>query len=160
LIEAPQAAATAAMGPDYVPVAYGIYQQPLSDDWNESIGLAGELVAAMGEEAAMLGAELAVVSLPAPEQVYPERWQRIVRSYPAMQAGQWDLEQPGRAAEQVAQQAGVPFLDLLPLFRQAAAESEPLHLRVDGHWTPAGERLAGEATADFLRAGGLLSSQE
>ncbi len=157
LIDAPQAAATAAMGPDYVPVAYGIYQQPLSDDWNESIGLAGELVAAMGEEAAMLGAELAVVSLPAPEQVYPERWQRILRSYPAMQAGQWDLEQPSRAAEQVAQQAGVPFLDLLPLFRQAAASSEPLHLRVDGHWTPAGERLAGEATADFLRGSGLLA---
>jgi hypothetical protein len=76
-----------------------------------------------------------------------------------MQAGRWDLEQPGRAAQQVAEQAGVPFLDLLPIFRQAAASSEPLHLRVDGHWTPAGERLAGEATADFLRAGGLLTPE-
>jgi hypothetical protein len=75
-----------------------------------------------------------------------------------MQAGRWDLEQPGRAAQQAAEQAGVPFLDLLPIFRQAAAaSSEPLHLRVDGHWTPAGERLAGEATADFLRSAGLLA---
>jgi len=152
LIDAPQATATAAMGPDYVPVAYGIYRQPLQADWIEAIALAGELVATMEQEVGALGSRLAVVSLPAPEQVYPERWQRIVQSYAAMQAGQWNLEQPARSAEQVARQAGVPFIDLLSVFQQAAAaSSEPLHLRVDGHWTPAGERLAGEAVADFLR---------
>lgn len=158
-IDAPLATATAAMGPGYVPVAYGIYHQPLEADWSEAIALAGELVQAMRDETEAMGAPLAVVSLPAPEQVYPERWQRILASYPAMQASQWDLEQPSRAAAQMAQQAGVPFLDLLPSFQQAAAtSSEPLHLRVDGHWTPAGERLAGEATADFLRQAGLVSS--
>jgi hypothetical protein len=100
---------------------------------------------------------LAVVAVPAPEQVYAERWERIVRRYAAMQREQWDLEQPNRAAGRIAEQAGAAFLDLLPIFRQAAAtSSQPLHLRVDGHWTPAGERLAAEATAAFLRASGLL----
>lgn len=159
LIDAPQTTATAAMGPGYVPVAYGIYRQPLAAEWSEAIALAGDLVQAMQDDAAGMGSRLAVVSVPAPEQVYPERWQRIMQSYRAMQADQWDLEQPGRAAEQVAQQAGVPFLDLLPVFRQAAASSQPLHLRVDGHWTPAGERLAGEATAEFLRSAGLADTE-
>ncbi len=158
LIDAPQATVNAAMGPDYAPVAYGIYHQPLEAEWTEAIALAGELAATMAQEAGALGSQFALVALSAPEQVYPERWQRILRSYPAMQGSQWDLEQPSRAAEQVAQQAGVPFLDLLPIFREAAAASpEPLHLRVDGHWTPAGERLAGRAVADFLRARGLVS---
>ncbi len=158
LIDAPQTMATAAVGPDYVPVAYGIYHQPLAAEWTEAIALAGDLVQVMQKETAALGSRLALVSVPAPEQVYPERWQRIVQRYTPMQAGRWDLEQPGRAAQQAAEQAGVPFLDLLPIFRQAAAaSSEPLHLRVDGHWTPAGERLAGEATADFLRSAGLLA---
>jgi hypothetical protein len=157
LIDAPQTTATAAMGPDYVPVAYGIYRQPLAAEWTEAIALAGDLVQAMQDDAAGMGSRLAVVSVPAPEQVYPERWQRILQSYRAMQADQWDLEQPSRAAQQVAEQAGVPFLDLLPIFRQASESIGPLHLRVDGHWTPAGERLAGEATAEFLRATGLLA---
>jgi hypothetical protein len=159
LIDAPNATADARMGSEYVPVAYGIYRQPLEMEWTEAIGLAGDLVAALQVEANELGSGLAMVILPAPEQVNPKRWQRIVHHHTPMQAGRWDLEQPGRAAQQVAEQAGVPFLDLLPIFRQAAASSEPLHLRVDGHWTPAGERLAGEATADFLRAGGLLTPE-
>jgi len=156
-IDAPLATAAAAMGPDYTPVAYGIYHQPLEPEWTEAIALAGDLVAALRDETAALGSKLAVVSLPAPEQVNPERWQRIVQRYTPMQSSQWDLEQPSRAAQQVAQQVGVPFFDLLPIFQAAAASSEPLHLRVDGHWTPAGERLAGEATADFLRGSGLLA---
>lgn len=157
LIDAPRSTAVARMGADYVPVAYGIYRQPLQADWVEAVGLAEALVEALGQEAAALGSPLAIVSVPAPEQVYPERWQRIVQRYTPMQAGQWDLEQPSRAARQVAQQAGVPFLDLLPIFREAAASSEPLHLRVDGHWTPVGERLAGEAVADFLSASGFVT---
>jgi lysophospholipase L1-like esterase len=157
LIDAPNAMADARMGPEYVPVAYGIYRQPMEIEWTEAVALAGDLVAALQEEVHELGSDLAMVILPAPEQVKAERWQRIVHHRTPMQAGQWDLGQPSRAARQVAEQAGVPFLDLLPIFRQAAAESEPLYLRVDGHWTPAGERLAGEATADFLRSAGLLA---
>ncbi len=157
LIDAPRAAAVARMGPQYIPVAYGIYRQPLAADWVEAVALAGDLVETMVEDVNELGGRLAVVSVPAPEQVNPERWQRAVQRYSAMQTGQWDLEQPSRAAQQVAEQAGVPFLDLLPIFREAATSSEPLHLSVDGHWTPAGERLAGEAVADFLRASGLAT---
>lgn len=120
-------------------------------DWVEAVDLAEELVEALGQEAAALDSTLAVVSVPAPEQVYPERWQRIMQRYPPMQ--------PSRASERVAQQAGVPFLDLLPVFRAAAESTEPLHLRVDGHWTLSGERLAWEAAAEFLRSTGLADTE-
>lgn len=158
LMDAPNAAATAAMGPDYVPVAYGVYRRPPTGEWLDAMALAGDLVKALAREVAGQDGRLAVVAVPAPEQVYAERWERIVRRYAAMQREQWDLEQPNRAAGRIAEQAGAAFLDLLPIFRQAAAtSSQPLHLRVDGHWTPAGERLAAEATAAFLRASGLLA---
>ncbi len=159
LMDAPNATATAAMGPDYVPVAYGIYRRPLATEWLAARTLAGDLVEALAREVAGQGGRLAIVAVPAPEQVYPERWERTLRRYAAMQGGSWDLEQPNRAAGEIAARAGVPFLDLLLAFRQAAtATQQPLHLRVDGHWTPAGERLAAEATADFLRAHGLLTA--
>ncbi|MCX7670732.1 MAG: GDSL-type esterase/lipase family protein, partial [Anaerolineae bacterium] len=157
LLDAPGAAATAARGPAYVPVAYGVYRRPLAEEWLAAIALTGDLVEALAREMAAQGGRLAMVAVPAPEQVERNRWERIVRRYPAMQSGEWDLEQPNRAAAQIATDVGIPFLDLLPIFRHAATTSDaPLHLRVDGHWTPAGERLAAEATAEFLRNSGLL----
>lgn len=158
LMDAPNATATAAMGPDYVPVAYGVYRRPLAEEWLAAIALAGDLVKALAQEVTAQGGRLVMVAVPAPEQVYGERWERILRRYRAMQGKEWDLEQPNRAAAQIAAAAGVPFRDLLPAFRQAATTTrQPLHLRVDGHWTPAGERLAAEATAAFLRELGLLA---
>lgn len=158
LLDAPNAMATAAMGPDYVPVAYGAYRRPWREEWLDAIALAGDLVEMLAREVADQGGRLAIVAVPAPEQVYAERWKRTVQRYAAMQKEQWDLEQPNRAAGQIAAKAGVAFLDLLPIFRQAAiAADQSLHLRIDGHWTPAGERLAAESTAAFLRGRGLLA---
>lgn len=158
LLDAPNATATAAMGPDYVPVAYGAYRRPWREEWLDAIALAGDLVEALAREVTDQGGRLAIVAVPAAEQVYAERWERTVRRYAAMQKEEWDLEQPNRAAGQIAEKAGVTFLDLLPIFRQAATTTDqPLYLRIDGHWTPAGERLAAESTAAFLHGSGLLA---
>lgn len=44
--------------------------------------------------------------------------------------------------------AGIPYLDLAPLFVDAAAEgTEPLFLATDSHWNPTGMELAAEAIA-------------
>lgn len=141
---------------DSIPVAYGIYRDPLSDDWTNSVTLTGALVAEMHSEAEALDAPLAAVILTAPEQVYPDRWQKRLDDNPAMSAYTWDLEQPNRLAADLLQAAGVPYLDLLPTFREEADAGASLHLRHDGHWTAAGERLAGETTADWLDEQGLI----
>lgn len=140
---------------DSIPIAYGVYRDSLSDDWTNSVTLTGALLGEMRGEAEKLGAPLAAVILTAPEQVYPDRWQKRLADSPAMAAYTWDLEQSSRLAADIFQQAGVPAFDLLPAFRAQAETGDLLHLRRDGHWTPAGERLAGEATAEWLVGEGL-----
>lgn len=144
---------------DYIPVAYGVYREPLSDDWTSSATLTGALLSEMRAQADELGAPLAAVIVTAPEQVYPDRWQKRLEDNPAMAAFAWDLEQPNRIVADLLEAADAPTLDLLPIFRAQAERGELLHLRQDGHWTPAGERLAGEATAEFLIESGLTPTQ-
>ena len=108
-----------------IPVAYGVYRDPLSDDWTNSVALTGALVAEMRGEAEKLGAPLAAVILTAPEQVYPDRWQKRLADSPAMAAYTWDLEQSNRLAAGLLQQAGAPTLDLLPTFRAQAEDGRP-----------------------------------
>lgn len=135
---------------DTIPVAYGVYRDSLSDDWTNSVALTGALVGEMRSEAEKFGAPLAAVILTAPEQVYPDRWQKRLDDNPAMAAYIWDLEQSNRLAADLFQQENVPYLDLLSAFRAQVESGDLLHLRRDGHWTPAGERLAGEVMADWL----------
>lgn len=145
---------------DSIAVAYGVYQQPPSPDWQDSFALTEALIGELEREVSADGARLVLALMTSPEQAYPERWQQKIAQNPAMQSLQWDLEQPNRVAIQIAQQAGLPFLDLLPIFRrQAAASRQPLHLSHDGHWTPAGERLAGETLANFLISQALVPAQ-
>ena len=144
---------------DFIPVAYGVYRDPLSDDWTDSVALTGALVNEMRGEAETLGAPLAAVIVTAPEQVYPDRWQQRLDNNPAMAAYAWNLEQPNRLAAGLFEQAGVPYIDLLPTFRAQAETGDLLHLRHDGHWTAAGEELGGETTAEFLTAQELVPSE-
>lgn len=146
--------------PDVYPVAYGVYRRPPTAEWEEAFALTEALVRELQREVAADGAGFAVVALTAPEQVYERRWQRTIAQTPAMQPLAWDLEQPNRVIRSICQAAGIPYLDLLPIFRQrAAADRRPLHLTHDGHWTPAGEALAGEAIYQFLTAERLAPAQ-
>ncbi len=50
-----------------------------------------------------------------------------------------------------ARQNAVPFLDMTPAFRQAAAENPgKLHFKHDPHWTPQGHQAAASILADWL----------
>jgi SGNH hydrolase-like domain, acetyltransferase AlgX len=77
---------------------------------------------------------------------------------PANQPEGLDLRYPARRVVALCEQLGVPCLDLQERFAQRPAEERSgLHLAHDGHWTPAGHRLAGQETAAFLRREGLLT---
>jgi hypothetical protein len=100
------------------------------------------------------GSKLAVVLIAAPEQLYPVEWEQTVAANPALQQLNLDLESPNRRLGQFLESAGIPTLDLLPVFRAAAAQPETprLHFRHDQHWTEAGHRLAAEAIHKFVLA--------
>ncbi len=144
------------LDPTYIPVTYGVYETPVAPEWQQAFDLTGALFAALRDEAAGMGAGTAALLVTAPEQVYPQRWQETLAQYPAMQRRAYDVAQSTAQAAALLAQAGIPTLDLLPLFAEAERRDAPrLHLRHDGHWTEAGHRLAGAAAARFLVAEGL-----
>jgi hypothetical protein len=99
-----------------------------------------------------------VVIIAAPQQVYPKRWQTILWRYPALQALTWDLEMPDKRLATFLKQEGIPYVDLLPAFREATIRHDApnLHLKHDGHWTVEGYALAAELIYQFLLDNHLL----
>jgi hypothetical protein len=157
LINPGQETSDQAMGPEYIPVTYGVYRAEPEPLWQEAFEITGALFQALAAEADALGADLAAVLLTAPEQVHPTRWEEELGRYPAMAAHEWVLDQPTRTAMGLLADAEIPTLNLLPLFREAADQGAVLHFRDDGHWTETGHEFAGALAANFLVVQGLVA---
>jgi hypothetical protein len=109
------------------------------------------------------GARFGVVLMPSVHQYDPRSGERpMARLYAALDhpvREEWKRETTGlqRELSAWAGRAGVPFLDLVPVFRAAVGAAEqPLNYAIDPHWTPAGHALAAEAIQAWMEAGGLL----
>ncbi len=148
LIEPGSETRNARQGPDYIPLAYGVYKTPLDEPWQEGWRITEALLAEMKKEVEADGATLRVVVIPAQLQVEPAVWRHILQTFPAMQAYQWDLDQPNVMLAAILQKQGTPYLDLLPIFR--AWNGPTLFFPIDGHWNERGHRLAGESLFDWL----------
>jgi hypothetical protein len=135
------------------PVDLFIYQSPPEKDFEAAWSLTEAIIKRLRAEVESRGATLAVVIVGAPEQVYPVEGERMLAANPGLQGLTLDLELPNRRLNEFLTAEHIPHLDLLPVFRQAAAnpQAPPLHFRHDGHWTAAGHRLAAEAIHEFLR---------
>jgi hypothetical protein len=156
LITPGQESKIAAQSPDYVPIAYGVYQRTQNETWQAATDITVALFAEFQRTATDIGAGTAAVLIAAPEQVYASEWQKILQSYPVIRTWDWDLDIPQQRAAAALTAAGVPFVDLLPTFRTLAANSAPLHYENDGHWNHRGHALAAKATYNFLAANALL----
>jgi hypothetical protein len=140
------------------PVHFYTYQNPPNQDFEAAWQLTEAIIKRLRAEVEQRGAKLVVMLVGAPEQVYPEQWQRLLATNPALSAGVMDVDAPNRRLNAFLAREDILHLDLLPIFRQAAAQPEaaPLHFLHDGHWTVAGHRLAAESIQDFLRKNKLL----
>jgi lysophospholipase L1-like esterase len=87
-------------------------------------------------------ARLAIVAMPYMEQVYSREL-----------AGRgFDVSLPQLYVQAFARERGIPYLDLLPMFRKRVqARNERLYIKGDVHLNDAGHRLAGEAIVDWFR---------
>lgn len=134
------------------PIPFFVYQSPPDERFQAAWALTEAILARLRDEVESRGGRLVVILAPAPEQVYPTRWERTLAANPAMQTLSWDLDAPNRRLVDFLASEGIPYLDLLPVFRQAAgqADTPPLYFRHDQHWTAAGHRLAAETIHDFL----------
>lgn len=156
LIEPGQESQLVAQSREYIPITYGVYATPLTPLWQEAVDLTAALFAEFDRTAAGLGAERAALLIPAPETVYPGRWQQILTHFPAMQSGQWDTGQPERLAQAALASAAIPTLSLSAAFAENASDGPLLYLEEDAHWTAAGHALAAQATVNFLGQAGIV----
>ncbi len=134
------------------PIPFFVYQSPPDERFEAAWRLTEAIIVRLRDEVESREAKLVVVIIGAPEQVYPQDWEQTLAAHPAMQSLTWDLAAPNRRLNQFLASENIPHLDLLPVFRQAANQSEAprLHFRHDQHWTVEGHRLAAEAIHEFL----------
>lgn len=115
--------------------------------WNATEALLLELK----RQVAAHHSQMVVVILPDETEVSEQRRREIVSAYAHLVEGKITPGPP--PAEQLAeilQQRHIPHLSLLPTLKNRQQNNEPLYYRYDGHWTPAGHRLAGQAIFNFL----------
>ena len=101
------------------------------------------------------GAPVVVLAIPDMSQFDEEMRSRVVANF-RFRDDEVDWDRPQRDLAFEAQQAGLPLLDLLPLFR-AIPDHADLYLRIDTHFTAFGHQLTAQALATFLEKGGYLS---
>ena len=96
---------------------------------------------------ASLGDRLLLIVIPDEYQVNDTLYQRLlaIKERPEI----YDRDLPQRLMRDYAAAKGIPMLDLLPVLRAAEPEGRTYHLR-DTHWNARGNRIAGEAVADFI----------
>ena len=103
------------------------------------------------------GRRLALAVYPSALQVYPERLSPLVETlrrrprYTALSADALDPTLPNRQLAAYCERAGLPCVDLTPVFVAArAVPGDPLYKERDGHWTIRGNHVAADAEARFL----------
>jgi len=107
-----------------------------------------ELLRQIRDCSAGAGKPLLVVLIPAEMQTHPDRFIAL-SGREGLDPSAYDLTLPDRRWTEMAVELGLPVLDLLPVFR-AHASGTPLWMSLDGHLTPLGNRLTGEAIGHAL----------
>ncbi len=59
----------------------------------------------------------------------------------------------------LAEEERLPFLDLTPVFRAADRKAKDLVIKLDGHWSESGQKVAAVAIGRWLLRAGLLSGR-
>jgi lysophospholipase L1-like esterase len=141
-----------------LPVTFQVYQTNSTPEWEEAWALTDALIRRLDSEITKRGAQMAVIIVNAPEQVYAGRWAaglKIMSKNPDLR---WDRQFPNRRLAAILDEAGIPYLDLLPSFEYAASQpgTAPLHFQYDFHWSSSGHALAAREVVKFLRESELL----
>lgn len=98
------------------------------------------------------GSQLVVVILPDETEVDQQKWATIFAAYPDLKQKKALVNfQPTERLSQFLQQVDSLYLPLLPALQAYQANTnEPLYYKYDGHWRPAGHRVAAEAIYNYL----------
>jgi lysophospholipase L1-like esterase len=132
-----------------------IFSTEDTEDTAHSWKLLASLIERFASEVEDSGGQLVLVALPSAEQVYDDRWERMLVLAGAAGA-QFDADYPARRLSEMASASGVPFLSLREQFRAAAPRSssevpeEWLYFDGHGHFNDAGHALVAAEIFDWI----------
>lgn len=119
----------------------------------EGFGLPAVEAAALRDQVEQAQSQFLLFYIPSRAAVYPEDWNRIKWSY-AMSDADWSPSADAYRLSGICERLALNCLIELTAFKKRAEElrdfSERLYYETDGHWTPAGHRLAAELIAAQL----------
>ena len=102
------------------------------------------------------GAPVVVAMLPIIHQLSPRLFEELIGSE-AAGGSELDIDEPQQMMRGIADDLGLPLIDLAPAFREWTAEHDvPLYVLSDGHWNEAGHRLATEVVTEQLLSLGAI----
>ncbi len=140
---------------DYVPPDSDITPQRYRTMWDAAWLTTKKQIAAMNDVAERHGAHFALFNAPARVQ-FEARYQAAVEEqFPELTL---DIDMPERKLGGLAEEEDIPFVNLLPAFREADAAGQIINYNRDSHWNAAGHRLAATVVAAWLDEAGLLPS--
>jgi hypothetical protein len=139
-----------------VPLDYWVYASVVDPDWQDAWRHTESLLTEFRRMVETNGSRFVVVVIAGREQVDRRSWEEIVRTHPALQDGAWNVYGPEQRLSRWCDEKRIIFLRLSDAFLAARGTAGPLYYRYDGHWTPAGHRVAADTITRFLRDRDIL----
>ena len=118
--------------------------------FEEKLALVAAGLERFNQQVRRTGAAFFVVLIPDEFQVDEEHRARLLAAS-GLTAADVDVDLPQRRLGEIFARSGIPYLDLLPVFRRQS-RSERLYKLQDTHWNVAGNTLAAEELAAALKA--------
>lgn len=144
-----------------MPEEFFVYRKEPTATVSMAWKITNALIAKLKEETAQSGNELVVFYIPPQQMIYPAYGDRIKKLYRISDAD-WDIYQVRNKIQEICKNNGIPFIDPVASFMEAAkgTESAPLYCKLEDHWNSAGHKLVGKILAQYILAKNQSSSSK
>ena len=134
---------------------FQIYERQRTAKLRKSWEVTEELLATIAARATAGGARTLVVGAPSFRQLDPGVFLDLLAAE-SLDPSRYDVEQPNRLLREAAVRRNLPYLDLLPVLRQATERGEgQMFYPKNTHWAPDGHRVVARAIAEQLASDGV-----
>ena len=142
------------------PLDYHVYDNKYTREYEEAWKVTKRLLLESKSTSEQSGAKYLLVTLANNEQVSRVVWNEALKTYPAMQKNNLDLDKPDKILGSFCQEEKLSCIFMLPEFRQFVQEyKKTTHFLLDGHWNEEGTNLAARILSDYLSSYFLSSDK-